>query len=265
MVTDFARAIYAFTLRDFREDISYVGHFWLRTGAPVVTILSLWFLSVLVPDGGHLEAYGGHYFGFAIVGLIGFGLQNQVVSSAARKLRRDMLVGTLEAQAASPIAPATLVTGAMAYGVIVALAGASIIGVAGALLGARFAVAPVSLLLTVGASVAAFAGLGLLAGGAVLVLQKATPITFAIDSLTFLLTGVSYPIAVLPEPLQIAAQFLPGTPALEGLRRSLLGGGSVAGPVIHLLLFAAICLPLGWLAVSLAMRRARRVGSLASY
>ena len=87
-------------------------------------------------------------------------------------------------------------------------------------------------------------------------------------SLSWLVGGVLYPVAVLPDWLQKVAHVLPLTYALEGMRMALLQGyglGRLSGSIGPLLLFTAVGLPLSLSAFSAAVRRAKMHGSLAHY
>ena len=86
--------------------------------------------------------------------------------------------------------------------------------------------------------------------------------------LSWLLGGVFYPLEVLPRILQKAAQLLPITHALEGMRAALLGGASVREllPQIGILaLFGLVGIPLSLLALTLGVRRARVTGTLSHF
>ena len=72
----------------------------------------------------------------------------------------------------------------------------------------------------------------------------------------------------LPAWLQPASALLPITHALEAMRLAVLRGAGLADlwkPIGALAVFAAILLPIGVLAFSIAVRRAKRTGSLVQY
>ena len=89
--------------------------------------------------------------------------------------------------------------------------------------------------------------------------------THVIIALLLLISGVYYPISVLPHWMQVAAQFSPATYVLDGVRASLLEGASLtaAWPQIWpLLIIGAITLPLGLKIFEWAERYAKRTGKL---
>jgi ABC-2 type transport system permease protein len=116
--------------------------------------------------------------------------------------------------------------------------------------------------------IGAFAGLGLLAAGTTMLIRRTNPIAMVIGSLSFFLSGVIYPVSVLPAWLRAAGQLLPLTHALEALRGALLAGaspGALAAPLLALVLFTVVLAPLGVAVFAFALRRARIDGSLSHY
>ena len=89
-----------------------------------------------------------------------------------------------------------------------------------------------------------------------------------VKSGAFLLSGVVYPVTVLPGWLQIGSWFLPHTYALDGLRLALLQGASwsqITPQLVALVLFGTGILSVGSLLFKYAVYRARLDGSLGQY
>jgi ABC-2 type transport system permease protein len=77
-----------------------------------------------------------------------------------------------------------------------------------------------------------------------------------------------FPIQSLPRPLEILARAIPLTYAVDGMRRALLEGQSLAtmAPTLAVLAgFGVILLPLSLAGLSLSLRRARQDGTLSFY
>ena len=77
-----------------------------------------------------------------------------------------------------------------------------------------------------------------------------------------------FPIQSLPRPLELLARAVPLTYAIDGMRKALLEGQSVAtmsSTLAILAAFAAILLPLALAGLSLSLRRARQNGTLSFY
>jgi ABC-2 type transport system permease protein len=95
--------------------------------------------------------------------------------------------------------------------------------------------------------------------------QKGEQMSFAVQGFMLLISGVYYPLSVLPAPLQLAGAASPLTYALAGMRRSLLEGAGVGEqlPTAAILLaMGAVLIPAGILVFAWAERRAKRLGLL---
>jgi len=95
--------------------------------------------------------------------------------------------------------------------------------------------------------------------------QKGEQMSFAVQGFMLLVSGVYYPLSVLPEPLRIAGAMSPLTYALSGIRASLLEGAGVAEqlPTVGILLaMGGVLIPAGFLVFGWAEKRAKRLGLL---
>ena len=95
--------------------------------------------------------------------------------------------------------------------------------------------------------------------------QKGEQMSFAVQGFLLLVSGVYYPLTVLPVPLQVAGYASPLTYTLEGMRQSLLSGATVIDElpnVLLLLAMGAVMIPAGVWVFSWAERRAKRLGLL---
>jgi len=111
-----------------------------------------------------------------------------------------------------------------------------------------------------------FIGLGVTA--AVLPLlypERGAQMTHVLQALVLLVSGVYYPVSVLPGWLQPFARLSPATYVLEGMRAGLLEGASTASMLRYvwpLLLMGIIFIPLGVFIFRVAERYAKRSGKL---
>jgi len=95
--------------------------------------------------------------------------------------------------------------------------------------------------------------------------EKGQQVTYIISALLLLVSGVYYPVKVLPEWMQVAAQFSPVTYALEGSRAALLRGVGVSQlweSIWPLLVMGAVFVPLGLFVFHLGESYAKRTGKL---
>lgn len=95
--------------------------------------------------------------------------------------------------------------------------------------------------------------------------EKGQQVTYIISALILLVSGVYYPIGVLPGWMQEIAHLSPVYYGLEGVRKALLDGaglGALWGFVWPLLVMGAVFVPLGLLVFHLGELYARKSGKL---
>jgi ABC-2 type transport system permease protein len=118
-------------------------------------------------------------------------------------------------------------------------------------------------------TVAAYFGLGMLSAAFALVFKQGNPVNLFFGQLAALLSGVFFPVEVLPSWLRRVGEFIPLTYALDVGRSALLGtagtGPSYGKAFAILGIFAAASLAVGALSFRWAMWRAKRDGSLSQY
>jgi ABC-2 type transport system permease protein len=89
--------------------------------------------------------------------------------------------------------------------------------------------------------------------------------TFAVQGMILLVSGVYYPLSVLPAPLRLLGEASPLTYTLQGVRACLLQGrhaGDELGIIALLVAMGAVLIPAGLATFGLAERRAKRLGLL---
>jgi ABC-2 type transport system permease protein len=268
----FGRVFVGFVRRELSAVGGYRSAFLMRLFGFVLAVGSLLFLSRFVGAAvnPHLAAYHGNYLGFAVLGLLATEFQQVGVSVLAQRIRVAQMMGTLEAEVATP-APPWMVLGAppLYEFVIAALRSAGYLLGAKLLLGLDLPrVCWASLLLGIPLIIGAFTGLGLLAAATTMLVRRMNPVSTVIGSLSFFLSGVMYPVTVLPGWLRGAGALLPLTHALAVLRGALLVGASptdLRGALLALLAFSGVLAPVGVGLFAYALRRARVDGSLSHY
>ena len=95
--------------------------------------------------------------------------------------------------------------------------------------------------------------------------EKGEQMAFAVQGVLLLISGVYYPITVLPAPLHVVGILSPLTYTLDGVREALLHGLSLASalPDIGILLLMGIILvPASVWCFNRAEVRAKRLGLL---
>ena len=262
----------AFLKRDLLIEVSYSVSFVFQLASVLLSIASYYFLarfigSALAPG---LDAYGGDYFAFVLIGVALHDYLGTSLDAFSRSIRESQLAGTLEALLSTQTSLPTVILSSSAYpflwtslGVVLYLSlGIGLFGMR--LAPGNWVAAAVILIL----AVVVFSGFGILSASFIMVFKRGSPITWLFGGLSWLLGGVLYPVAVLPEWLQRVSALLPVTYAIEGMRAALLRAApwpELWGSVGPLLLSALAVLPLSLLSFQYATRRTRIAGTLAQY
>ena len=95
--------------------------------------------------------------------------------------------------------------------------------------------------------------------------QKGEQMSIAVQGFLLLVSGVYYPLTVLPVPLQVAGYASPLTYALQGIRDSLLDGASLSAELPNIAVLVAmglVMIPGAIWVFSWAEQRAKRLGLL---
>lgn len=268
----FGRVLLAFFRREWAQLVKYRFYLVTRLLSFGFVVVSLYFFSRFVGSAPnvHLERYGGDYLAFSIVGLLAAELQQVGVAALAHRVRMAQLMGYLEAELATPAPPWMVLGAAPVYEFVgAALRSTAYLVGASLLLGVDYGrAAPLSVALTVPFVLLAFVGVGLLGAAATMLTRRANPVALVLGAASMFLSGVVYPVSVLPDWLQTAGGFLPLTHALEALRLGLLLGAppaALAPSLGALALFGGLLAPAGLALFLIALRRARVDGSLSHY
>jgi ABC-2 type transport system permease protein len=122
-----------------------------------------------------------------------------------------------------------------------------------------------ALLLLAVASVS-FVGIGMVTAVLPLISpEKGAQLGFVAQGLLLVVSGVYYPVSVMPAWMQFLAKLSPATYALEGIRRAVLDGagvGDVQDDLWPLLAMGAVAIPIGLLVFRAGERYAKRSGKL---
>ncbi|HEX2850795.1 MAG TPA: ABC transporter permease [Acidimicrobiales bacterium] len=112
----------------------------------------------------------------------------------------------------------------------------------------------------------ALVGLGILTGILPLLYpERGEQMSFMVQAMILLVSGVYYGIDVLPGALRVASVLSPATYVLRGIRGALIDGRSIAalGPTLAVLVaFGVVLVPLSMVLFSAAERWAKRTGRL---
>ncbi len=262
------RLAWSFLRRDALIDLSYRTAWAFRLAGLFFSCWSLFFLGrAFGATSPFMARFGGDYFGFALLGVAFTMMTGTALSGTARRTREAQLLGTLEPLFASPAPPFGIILMFSLYPMLVScLQALAFLGAGTAFFGARFALDRLpAALLAVALAVAVHLALGVISASLVLVIRRGDPVSWVLSSLTYLFSGVVYPVEVLPDFLRPLSLFLPATHALELIRCALLdapGTPLPMRPILALAAFCAVLWPLAVLCLRSAVRHARREGTL---
>jgi len=262
----------AFLRRDFSLNISYRVSFIFQFLGIFFGVATFYFVARVFGQAvsPQLQAYGGDYFSFVLVGLAFSGFTGLALRGFAGAIREGQSMGTLELMLLSPTRLGSILLSSSIWDYLMNCFNVVIYLLFGALVfGADLSRANVlSALLVLVLSILAFSGIGIISAAFVLVLKKGDPVAWVFGSVQGLLAGVMYPVSVLPDILQKFSALLPLTYSLEAMRLAVLKGYSVLQllpQILALIAFSVVLLPLSLWVFRRAVRQAKKEGSLAQY
>jgi ABC-2 type transport system permease protein len=205
---------------------------------------------------------------YLLVGALLWGYLSLVFMEAAYAISWERWEGTIEYTFMAPVRRITHLFGICLFAIGYGLARTFVVLlIAAAMFRLDFSHADIPAALAVlAASTVPLIGLSILT--AVLPLlspQKGEQMSIALQGFLLLVSGVYYPLSVLPLPMQLAGAISPLTYALAGIRHSLLDGagiGSELGSIAILLGMGVVLIPASILVFSWAENRAKRLGLL---
>ncbi len=258
--------LWAFFRRDYQITSSYRASLLLAIAGGLFTLTAFHFLAEMVGTAPTLQGYGTDYFSFALLGLAVASVLRSLQTTFARRLRESQADGSLEILLLAPVSTFRVIVCLAGFPVLSGLGKAASFLVFGAwFFHARLSINFLAFSLTFLLAMVPFAALGLFSAAVVLVLKRSDPFTYALDTATYLLCGVLYPVELLPSSLRWVANVLPATHALEALRAAGLRHAPLEQLLPswgRLILFAAVLWPLAALALAFARRHVERTGTL---
>jgi len=264
--------IYAFIKRDFLIEKSYRLEFFLRLISVFFFLVIFYFVSQLFKQSpiSHLAPYGGDYFSFVLIGIAFFGYLNFGLNSFSDFIRREQLWGTLEGQLVSPTRILTIIGFSSVWQFIYTTFETLIYLIFGTFIfGVSLRIGNIiQIFLILILTVTSLVGLGMISASFILVFKRGDPLNWLITNFSTLLSGVYFPVTILPIWLQKISSLIPFTYTLNTLRHALLSGSSGITPLrdmFILVFFSIVFLPLGIFSIHYGLRKAKIKGSLGQY
>ena len=267
---NFLRALWAFIVRDFQTEVSYRLAFLMQFFGLFVSS-TLWFFMARFIGPKDPALLGGlDYFPWALAGLMVSRFLDVSLHVYASSIRTEQTTGTLEAMLVTPTRLGSIVMASSAFSFFFAALQAVLYMAFGMLF---FGVKPnlgsvLGLFVAIFFTVIGMSGIGILSAAFVLYFKRGNPIEFLISTASLLLGGVLIPPSVLGSKASWLSEFIPTYHASEAVRDVLFRGKGIAETSHHLLAlagFAAVLVPIGLIGARIAVRRAKREGSLVQY
>jgi ABC-2 type transport system permease protein len=202
------------------------------------------------------------------IGTVVWAYLRAVFSNIGEMITWERWEGTIEYTMMAPISRLTHMLGVSIFSIVYGLMrSALLLGVLSLFFdvdlgGANLLGATIVLL----AGSVSFIGFGIMAASLPLLFpERGEEMTFVISSVLLLVSGVYYPVSVLPGWMEGLATVSPATYVLEGMRAAILEGApttSLGGDLLPILLLGALALPLGVAVFNAAERYAKRTGKL---
>jgi ABC-2 type transport system permease protein len=240
---------------------------WLVYG--VVNTLAITFIAKQVGQTGAASAdQVSRLVLFLLIGTLVWAYLSAVLDDISLVITWERWEGTIEHTLMAPVSRALHLIGMSLFGVMHAVVRTSLIFACAIpffsvdLGGANWGAAVI--VLAVGSI--PVAGLAILAGVLPLLYpERGTQMSFMVQAIVLLVSGVYYSVDVLPPWLRIFSAISPATYILDGIRGSLIDGKSVAdlgGILLTLVLFGLLLVPGGIGVFTIGERWAKRTGRL---
>jgi ABC-2 type transport system permease protein len=254
------RASYAFVERNFYLTKRYWG--W-EVAWFVYALTSALTITLIGADQGDVNLLV-----YLLIGAVFWNYLSIVFGFIADTVAWERWEGTLEYTFMAPVRRYTQLVGSTAYAIVYGLIHTGLVLLALVLFfglninQANFVTAVVFTL--VGSF--SIVGIGMMAAILpLLYVERGAQMTFVLQSILLLFSGVYFRIEILPQWMQTVSAFSPGTYILNGVRAGLMDGvpvNQLIGDLWPLVIMAIVLIPLGVWMFGLAEKYAKRTGRL---
>lgn len=266
------RKLGAFVRRDFlvlwSYRLSFVASFVGLFGGALI----FYFVGKMV-DPAAIPTIGGRqvtYLEFAVIGMTLGGFIHLGLDRVSAALRNEQLMGTLESLLTTPTSSPTVQVGSMLFDLLFVPVRMGLLLLMLALVfGLGLDPGGIPHALVVVAFFMPFVwGLGILSAAITLTFRRGGGVVGLATTGLTLVSGLYFPLTLLPDWLAAAAPANPLAIAAASVREALLGSmtwSAVGEDVLVLLPLSAAAIVIGSIAFRLALRRERRLGTLGAY
>jgi len=203
-----------------------------------------------------------------MIGAVFWNYLSVLFSFIAETIQWERWEGTLEYTMMAPVRRASQLFGATTYAVLYGFFSTIVVMTVLVaffgldLSGANYATAAVFMAI----GTLSFVGIGIMAAVLpLLYVERGAQMTFVLQSLILLVSGVYYSVDILPPWMQVLSKFSPATYILDGVRAGLIDGTPISELTYDLwplAVMAVVFIPLGIRTFGWAERYAKRTGKL---
>jgi ABC-2 type transport system permease protein len=263
------RQSYAFVARNFNLVKRYWGWEIVWLAYSIANSLSVTFIGAGAGEiTGETSIDTNFLITYLLVGTLVWRFLASIFNNISEMIAWERWEGTIEYTFMAPVRRYNQMLGQTIFAIIYSLLFTIIIGVVvAAFFDLDFGDADLvsaTVILLVGSL--SFVGIGVVASILPLLYpERGAQMTNIVQAFFLLVSGIYYPISVLPGWLQVLARISPATYVLEGMRAALLPGTVDKDPlsfVWPLLLMGVVMLPLGMYLFQRAERYTKRTGKL---
>ncbi|MCD6470541.1 ABC transporter permease [Candidatus Bathyarchaeota archaeon] len=267
--------VLSFIIRDAK--IWWTYKFWLLLDiSGIILFVITYYLFSLITTTQQIQEAGymvGGYFTFALIGIAFQEYVHFAVQSINGSIREEQWNGTMETILSTVTDFKIFLLGEVCFSFIVSSAVLLIALAIGILLGAKFYITPLSFLTAIILTILLIAShmdIGILSAGIIMKIKQGNPITWAFSWISQLVSGVFYPLNLLPWYLEWVGRIFPLTYSLDGIRLCLQSGKDLTSPIIlsdmiSLIIFIIVATPIALYVFKIGYNAARRDGSLGQY
>lgn len=180
-----------------------------------------------------------NYFEFIAPGIIAMIVMTAVLTGLAASISREREVGTLDGILISPINRLSIILGkALSQAIRGLIQGAIVLLLAFIFFGVTIQGSILLIILLLLLGIFSFVGLGILVSAVAAEQETATQLLFMFQFPMLFLSGVFFPILLMPSFMQKIAHFIPLTYAITALRKVMVLGAGIAAVKSEILILA---------------------------
>ncbi len=263
------RQSYAFVARNFNLVKRYWGWEVVWLAYSIANSLSVTFIGAGAAEiTGETQIDTNFLITYLLIGTLVWRFLASIFNNISEMIAWERWEGTIEYTFMAPVRRFNQMIGQTIFAIVYSLVFTVLIGVVvAAFFDLSFADADfvaATVILLVGSL--SFVGIGVVASILPLLYpERGAQMTNIVQAFFLLVSGIYYPVSVLPGWLQTLAKISPATYVLEGMRAALLPATATADPLSYvwpLLIMGVVMLPLGIYLFQRAERYTKRTGKL---